>query len=73
MRKNKSTNPFTHLWDMATGGLLSPGSDTELTPNKKAGKNLPVSSDSSADDEEPSLMKSSGKSLKKQNQIKSAK
>ncbi len=58
---------------MATGGLLSPSSDVELTPNKKAGKNLAISSESTPDEEEPSLMKSSGKSIQQQKPLKSAK
>ena len=37
-KKKNNKNPFAHFWDMATGGLFLTGSDTELTPNIKAGK-----------------------------------
>ena len=37
-KQNKNKNPFDHFWDMATGGLLSSFSDSELIPNKNAGK-----------------------------------
>ena len=36
--KKKNKNPIAHFWDLATGGLFISGSDTELTPNSKAGK-----------------------------------
>jgi hypothetical protein len=37
-KKNNHRNPLAYFWEMASGGLLSENSDTELTPDEDAGE-----------------------------------